>query len=135
MIGTRKSRRRAGRFLWATCAVLWATAFAATHTPAEKLPQDLPPDRVLHFLGYLVLSAMLLVTLAYHDVSRVRRAVAGLCVMVACAALDEITQSLIGRGPSFADWLTDVVGAAAGVVLVEIVLAVAVRRLRRRRAG
>jgi len=134
MTGTRKPRGRTACFLSAACAVLWVGAFAATHTPVDRLPQDLPHDRLLHFMGYLVLSAMLLVTLACRGVPGPRRVALGLCAMAFYAAFDEITQSLVARQPAFMDWLTDVGGAIAGTALAETARLVVGKHVRRRKS-
>jgi VanZ family protein len=98
--------------------------------PQELLGEDLPPDKMLHFLAYGVLG--FLVTAAVAAFSRWSwrtAAVTGLLLAV-FAALDEITQPLFGREAEPLDWVWDLIGLAAGIAAVAIL-----RRLMRTPIG
>ena len=123
---------RARRTVLIGCIAAWAGAFIATHIPAERLPQIGAGDRLLHALGFFVLGSFFLLTLAAHGVRSARRAVLVICVLAVYAALDEVTQELVNRYASLDDWLADVVGAVAAVILWEILLRVLAARKTRR---
>ena len=89
-----------------------------THIP--KVPDPLgfrPSDKLLHFMAYTVLGA--LVGLVSSRYVRPRLGVA-LMLFVGLAVhgvLDEVTQPLFGRHADAADWFADILGAAAGLGL------------------
>ena len=104
------------------CAATWLGAFVATHVPQPRLPYLVASDKVLHFAGFLLLSSLLLLTVAAFGAARTRRVVMVIFTVMVYAALDEITQPLTGRHASVLDWAADVAGALAGVVIVEAAL-------------
>ena len=115
-------RRTARRSLVIACTALWITAFVLTHIPAERITPPGLSDKTLHFLGYFMLSGLFMLALAGLGTSPLKRSLTGICVMTAYAAFDELTQGLVGRHTSFGDAIADVLGAAAGVVLIETIL-------------
>ena len=124
--------RRIRRLLIAASIVIWVAAFITTHVPGDMLPSDMPKDAPLHFLGYMGLSSLVLITMAANGMGGLRHAIVLICVMMAYAALDVITQAIVNRDPAFDDWLADTAGAATGVILAAIGFHAFVRgRLRR----
>ncbi len=117
-----RSRRGARRLLLSGCIVLWLTAFVMTHTPAATLPKGMPGDKLLHFLGYMLLAAVFLLTMSSYGQTRPRRVATAIVVMMIYAGLDEITQPLVNRYASVTDWLADAAGVLAAVILAETVL-------------
>ena len=112
----------------ALCAGLWLTAFTATHVPAENIPATPGGPAAMHLIGYFVLTVMFVATLSVHRVRRARRIILAAIVMPLYGAIDEWTQSFVGRDADVVDCLVDVAGAVLAMILVELVLAAQVRR-------
>jgi VanZ family protein len=107
-------------------------AFIATHTPPADLPTLPASDKTLHFVGFLVLGSLLLLTLASYRVSRLHRVGLVIGLLATYAMIDETTQPFFRRTCDINDWLADMTGAVAAVVIVEaVLLAVELRRHRR----
>jgi hypothetical protein len=94
--------------------------FILTHIPIPLIVRQANvSDKFLHFLAY-----MILVFLMWYSVSReekVRwsgwRAWLVLLIAMAYGGLDEIIQGYVGRSCDFWDFLADVEGAGAGLIL------------------
>jgi VanZ family protein len=112
----------------ATCVLTWMAAFAATHVPGEHIPATPGGPAVMHLLGYFVLTVLFTATLSAHRVRRARRVLLASIVMPVYGALDEWTQSFVGRDADVVDCLVDVAGAITAMILVELVLAARNRR-------
>jgi VanZ family protein len=95
------------------CALVWIAAATATHIPIQSLGEVPVSDLFLHFNGYLGLTCIFLVTLRLHKVRWLRRVWIGLPVILVYSALDESTQSLVGRYSCFEDWFANLAGIAA----------------------
>jgi len=120
---------RMRRVVLACLIVYWVAAFVGTHVPGHHLPRVGAGDKLLHCWGYTALACLLWVTLLAH-----RRARWGVLVVLPLyAALDEITQPLVGRTASIGDWLADVGGVGLAVLVCEASL-LALRRIRARGA-
>jgi VanZ family protein len=119
---------RIRRYLAAACAVVWTAAFVATHVPSRRLPDLSVKDTTLHVIGYFFLASTLLLTLSAYATRRQARALLVFFIMAGYAALDEITQPLVNRHAALSDWVADVVGAAAAVIVCELLLAIFSRR-------
>jgi VanZ family protein len=110
----------ANRKLWlAALVVYWLTIFAATHAPSDfpGLPSD-GWDKLVHFSAFAVLGA--LVALAWPAVSKrfgKKQLLSAWIAIAVYAALDEWTQSFVGRDASVFDWLADAAGAAVGLAI------------------
>lgn len=115
--------RRVRRFTLVGCIALWLCAFAATHIPADQMPLFSSSDKTLHFLGFFGLAAAFLLTLTLHGLKPGRRIVIVLVSMILYAAFDELTQPLFNRYAAWSDWLADIAGATAAVILLELLTA------------
>ena len=113
-------RGRVARVLAAGSLGYTAVLVFLTHypKPQDLLGEDLPPDKMLHFLAYGVLG--FLVTAAVVTRGRWSWRTAGLTALALAgfAALDEVTQPLFGRSAEPLDWIWDLAGLAAGIVAV-----------------
>lgn len=105
----------------------------ATHIPRLDVSFDtgtsVPPDKLLHFAAYAVLGflAGLIAAGSAHSWRRwFPLVLAGIAVF---ALLDETTQPMFSRAAEPFDWVADVIGAAAGLV-VAAALAATARRWR-----
>jgi len=114
--------------LLAGCIVVWACAFAATHTPPSMLPRLHVTDVALHAAGYFILASLLMGTLAAYRLAGARRAALALAILAAYGALDELTQPLVGRSAAWSDWFADMLGTAAAIAVWQAMLAFAARR-------
>lgn len=99
-----------------------AAAFVTTHLPAST--ETAPPidDKLLHFLGFMLLGGLVswrnkrgLHGLAWSSIPPAYIA------LVVYAAIDELTQPPFGRDCEFYDWLADCGGGAAGLILGALV--------------
>lgn len=97
----------------------WVACFVVTHLPPSNVPSSPFPhfDKVVHFSMFLGLALLLLPQLRGHfaDVKKTI-AVGILCAMI-YAAVDETTQTLVGRDAEWADWLADQSGFVVGTLL------------------
>ncbi len=119
MISRSKIIRRR-RIVLSVCLVIWVSALIATHIPPGYVLRGGLSDKFLHAVGYFGLAAVFWMTLRVYRVDGLKRAVCVFFVMLAYAALDEITQPLVGREDSFLDWIADVGGATAALIVLEL---------------
>ena len=119
MNGASRFGRCARRLLAGACAGTWSAAFWTSHIPVGRLPSKMPPDAVLHFSGFLVLAGAFAATLDAYGARRQRRWLIVFLTMSVYAALDEMTQPIVNRSCDVRDWLADVAGALAAVLLYE----------------
>ena len=108
------------RLVLVGCLIVWVAAVIATHIPVGRLPHSGVSDKLLHAAGYFVLAGVLWLTLRVHGVSGAKRITLVFFAMVAYAAIDEMTQPLVGRDDSIGDWLADVIGATASLIFLEL---------------
>jgi VanZ family protein len=97
----------------------WIALVIGTHLPpaAVKLPHD-QSDKLWHFGGYLGLAFLLAAAWQASSGRLNGRHLRLLWGAIAVfAALDEVTQLLVGRDASVGDWLADVLGAAIGLIV------------------
>lgn len=97
------------------CAAVWISAAVATHVPQELYAEVAASDGTLHFFGYLALGAVWILTLRLHGVRWRRRLALSLPVLLLYAALDELTQPLVGRCATLPDWSFNALGVLAAV--------------------
>ena len=121
-------RRRLRMLLAVALVSYWLIAFLGTHIP---MPPGVIPrggDKVLHFLGYSILGALLMGLRASLGPFR-WPTVVGRAGFLACyGAFDEITQKLVGRSADVADWCADVLGACCGLLAIVLLVRVCSRR-------
>jgi VanZ family protein len=120
------------RSLLLVCILMWASAFCLSHIPLERLPALPGKDKSLHFIGFACLGSILLLTLVAHsrrhDHKLLRLSAITLVVTAVYGAIDEMTQPLVRRYGALDDWLADVAGSVAAVVIWGIVLSVMGRK-------
>lgn len=105
--------------------VYWALMYLVTHLPGidEWRPRGgwpiRDPDKYVHFFafaGWVLVWAWLL---EGHGRRVGRSALIVLFLGGAVyAAFDELTQGLVGRTPDWIDWVMDIAGLIAGVIIV-----------------
>ena len=103
-------------------ALLFLAAFVVTHLPRHRVPRLGASDTSLHGAGYFVLSAGLLATFVAWGLRRRVRGPLLLAGLGAYAALDELTQPLVGRDAAWGDGIADLIGAATALLVGELVL-------------
>jgi VanZ family protein len=114
-------RRRSGWRLY-ICLATFAAGFVATHTPPSGMPNIQVSDKLLHFVGYLVLGSLALWQGLTPNIRPGRKTLLmTLFCLAAYAAFDEITQPLVGRACELMDWTADTGGAIMGLTLVSCV--------------
>ena len=111
------------RILWTLTVSYWVALFVATHAPLPRLPGPTGNDKVIHFTAYLCLS--FLVGTTWYLAFPSRRRIMPLMVVVVGAAyggFDEVTQGLVNRTPDVKDWYADCAGAAAGALVLFVLV-------------
>ena len=115
--GSKRLRRivRVSRF--ATLAIL-VGMFVGTHLPSEVSPVQDYMDKVAHFSAYMLLSFSAMVSVAMStDPLRPGHYFYVWLMLILYGAFDETTQLFVGRSCDFADWVCDVLGVLAGMML------------------
>ena len=114
--------RRVARRTGVMLGVYWAAAFAATHVPMPPGngpgPFGIPHfDKLVHFGIYAGLAFLLTAWLAVRQrfEKAVLYAVVVAVVLATYGAVDEISQSPVGRTTDLFDWLADVTGLGFGL--------------------
>lgn len=113
------------QWLGPVLGVYWLLIFSATHLPSAALPATSLGDKTEHFIAYGLLALLLYAWLALTARPSVRRR-AVLLTLVLCigyAAVDELTQPIVGRFCDYRDFLADAVGAALGTLVGMLLLA------------
>lgn len=98
-------------------ACYWLTLLVLTHfPPAGLMSPATRHDKIAHLVAFAVLAAMLATTwqLSAGRLTPPQLGWAWLAVIV-YAALDEWTQTFVGREASVGDWLADAAGAFVGL--------------------
>lgn len=116
-----RALHRARRPVLLTCVGAWVIAAVATHIPAPELSGIHVGDRMLHLVGYFVLGSLFWLSLTAYGARARRRLPTVLIVMVVYALVDETTQGLVHRSPEVGDWLANVGGVAAAILVWETV--------------
>lgn len=95
----------------------WLLMFAATHYPKPEQISPQVSDKLLHFAAYAVLTALVVAALAAHG--RLGWRWLGWTVLgtAVYGALDELLQIPVGRHCDFWDWVADMSGVGAVLVL------------------
>lgn len=121
--------RRITVLLTIALVLYWLVAFLGTHIP---IPAGVIPrgggDKVLHFIGYMILASLLMGLRASRGPFGWRSIVMRWLVLAAYGAFDEVTQLLVGRHADVADWCADLIGTALGLGLVVLLVSVCSRR-------
>ena len=103
----------------------WIALFIATHLPPGNVPTTGINDKVQHFGAYAILATLLTVVSKRHDY-RGFFMIVGICLTY--GALDEWTQTFVGRDCELLDWLADGAGAIAGTLFALTASHIATRR-------
>jgi len=102
-------------------ALYWAGMFVATHLPIRTTPIGDPYslDKLQHLTAFAALAALLNALAAAIGLRSWNHSVAIVCFIAVYAMVDEATQ-VSPRQPEVLDWVADVIGASAGVVLFSV---------------
>ena len=123
------TQRRPAASLW----TYWAVAFVATHIPSPWPPTDRPPpdrlplDKLGHFVGFAILTWLLVNALSHRRLVRPAIVLLAVLIVAAYGVVDELTQPPFNRTADVGDYAANLLGCAAGLL-------VAWRTLWRRRA-
>lgn len=100
--------------------LIWVVLATLTHIPVPQAVQELRvSDKLMHLVAYFPLG-FLLSTCRVRGVTSVR---ACLLVIAGYGILDELLQIPVGRTASVFDWIADVIGAGAGIVVAQRLVA------------
>lgn len=120
-------------------AIYWTALAITTHAPLklDQIAPALPPwyDKIYHVGAFWILGVLLSATFDAYAGWKSGRAspqwrgqAITIAVAVVYATLDELTQPLTGRFCDIWDWVADVIGAIAGVVMYRRLLAAKLQR-------
>jgi VanZ family protein len=115
-----KSSRRGHWLPLALLVGYWLALFTGTHVPPE-FPLLPPPgtDKIAHFSAFALLAVLLAITWRFvFGRFTLSLALAGWLLLIAYAAVDELTQPWFRRTCDIYDWRADACGAAVGLALV-----------------
>ena len=101
-------------------AGFWVTAFIATHLPKVPQPIHKISDKTMHGTGFAILGCLLSWVLYGRVKGLMRHAGVVLLVIAVYALLDELLQIPVGRHCDFWDWVADMLGATAGLVVFHL---------------
>lgn len=102
---------------WVRTALIayWVALAIATHIPPLQPPTELPhSDKVAHVLSYALLASLLGLAWGREPLSA-RRVWISVGVIASYAAVDELTQPLVGRTADLWDWVADLCGGLLGL--------------------
>lgn len=118
--------------LLARCAtvLLLVVMFIFTHYPMPVSPGITISDKLVHFVAFLTLTFMILLSWELSaGVLQPKHYFVVWLVTTLYGALDEITQIPVGRVCDGLDWLADVVGIVAGLIIYQLLRLLWVRWL------
>ena len=108
--------------------VVLATMFVGTHVPGEISVEIAQHDKMVHFWSYMTLA---FAAATAWDLSAGKlQGYQYFVLWLACAAYgvaDELLQIPVGRSCDLMDWIFDIAGAAAGLVLFKLLRPVVYR--------
>jgi VanZ family protein len=108
---------------WALVAY-WVVLLVATHWP---LPRPIRGgnigDKVIHFIAYATLAALLAIELWWRGRSSWPAYLAIFLGLALFGGFDELTQPLVNRSADWLDWYADLIGIASGLLLARLVTA------------
>ena len=129
----KRTIRLIARAAWGLLIVYWVAMVVGTHLPPEAMPAgNSLGDKALHAGAYFGLG--MLAALAWRARFGSLHLPGGIVLMATLAAvgaMDELTQPYFNRSCDLQDWMADVVGAATGLVVFRILLAIYESRRRR----
>lgn len=108
-------------YVYLPLCVYWILLFILTTIPPDKIPQVFSyQDKIEHFIAYLILSFLLMLSLHFQKknemVSR-KSFLFTIIFLIAYATIDEVHQIYIpGRYCDITDWLADVTGGIIGII-------------------
>ena len=115
---------RPGRASPFRAVALWAVLILiGTHLPYLQggPPPPMNADKIVHLLGYAPLGALVFRAGIFSGYRPLAITLAGMVAVVLFASMDEYTQGFVpGRNPSVLDATADVVGFAAGMLLMAL---------------
>lgn len=109
------------RLLLICLAVYWALIFTVTHIPARNLPDTHVSDKIEHFVAYLILTILLYLNAWMRNISALRASMAIAGIGMVYGALDELLQIPVNRQADVRDWMADMSGVIAGLLLLNII--------------
>ncbi len=99
----------------------WVFLFTATHLPKLQAPSRMLGDKRMHLIGFFILAILLWkwAETMWNDIGP-RFAWQALLLLALYGALDEATQPFFGRSGGVLDWVYDLIGAAVGLGVMEL---------------
>ncbi len=101
----------------AALAVYWLAMFAGTHYPKPEQISPNVSDKLLHFGAYAGLTLLLVFVVVVRRPLRWRDGVWMSLLLAVYGALDELLQIPVGRHCDIQDWIADMGGVGAALVL------------------
>ena len=109
-------------------AAYWIALFLVTHVPLPpRVPSVAGADKVFHAGAYAGLAFLLALLAALRVAPSWRQYTKIFALVAAYGAIDELLQIPVGRTCDVWDWLADIAGAAAGLLVFAIAASLARR--------
>ena len=99
-----------------TLACYWLMLFIATHLPKVPMPHVTNSDKYIHFAAFAGLAFLLAWSIPTIPNKRWVNVLLALAIAIIYGAVDEISQTPVGRTADIMDWAADSAGAVFGVV-------------------
>lgn len=120
-------------YVYLPLTVYWIFLFIMTSLPSQALPAIGVWDKFEHTGAYLVLSVLLYLTVSFQQKFPLLKKFPVISVIIIAslyAVLDELHQTLVpGRYCDIIDWLADLSGILAGVIICRIFMDKKVKNL------
>jgi len=101
----------------------WIALLIATHLPPDRLPTTHVSDKLEHFVGYGLLTTLLLFAASRGSAPLTMKRVAIILgIVLVYGIADERTQPWFGRTCSLTDWIADAAGAGAAAIAARMLL-------------
>jgi VanZ family protein len=101
----------------------WVLIFILTHIPIPRgmrLPSG--GDKVTHVIMYALLSGAGGLAMFAAGRATLRRLLGWGVIYLAYGVVDEVTQPIVGRSASVADWVADLTGVVLGTAIMMLVV-------------
>ena len=113
----RRLRRHRSTWLLMLLVFYCTLLFIGTHLPPQHVKGLHASDKILHFLAYAGLAFLTASTFTILTTHPILRWLAITQLLAVYAAIDEFTQTFVGRSAEWMDWMADLAGVMAGLAL------------------
>jgi len=110
------------QLVYSPLAIYWVLLFIATTIPSKALPSFGISDKIEHFIAYMILAILVLLTFHFQEKIRsfhIHPVLSTIAIVSIYGLLDELHQNLVpGRYAEVYDWIANFLGAIVGVIIL-----------------